>query len=129
MQVPKELVFEMAAGQRQVLALRRGQRLQLLAGMVELASAPAILPGMLPWPVCVERLSAEEGWLAEEGGYVEIVCCQQARLLCLPPPIGFWHRLKMGWAAFWGQCGSRNCPLALGRMAADCHSGKPSQEL
>ncbi len=133
MRVPKELVLEMAVGQRQILDLRRGQRVQLLAGIVDLASEPVLLPGLIAWPLCQQRLYAEEAWVAGDDGWLEIVCRQRAKVICLPPPPGAIQRclsrLHSCLAGLAGRCGSRNLRGQISKMAADCHSGKPPQEL
>lgn len=86
------LNFSLGAGERRRLLLEAGSMVLVVSGEVSVGQIVDWLNGEAVR--VAQRYVSEEVWLAEAGGWVDIVASRTAQLAVIPPDrIAFWRRV------------------------------------
>lgn len=82
----------LAQGERRQVLLEAGSTVLVLAGRVVLGEPMAWLAEHALTPEC--RLEAEQAWVAERGGWVDLAAIATARIIVLPPDaVSIWRQV------------------------------------
>ena len=82
----------MAQGERRQVLLEKGSTVLVLAGRVALREPMVWLAEHAVANEC--RLEAEQAWVAESGGWVDLAALATARIIVLPPDaVSIWRQV------------------------------------
>jgi hypothetical protein len=91
----------LAQGERRQVLVEAGSTVLALAGRVALGEAMAWLAEHAVAHEC--RLEAEQAWVAERGGWVDLAALATARIIVLPPDtVSIWQQVGRCLEAIFG---------------------------
>jgi hypothetical protein len=88
----RTMSLELQGGERRQILLERGSTVLLLGGSIKLGLPPAWLAEHVLGRD--QLLRAEEAWVAEEGGWIELAAQASCRLVIIPPEgVSLWRQV------------------------------------
>lgn len=91
----------LAQGERRQVLLEAGSTVLVLAGRIALGEPMAWLAEHALTHQC--RLDAEQAWVAERGGWVDLAALATARIIVLPPDaVSIWRQIGRCLEALFG---------------------------